>query len=87
MKADDPVNSPRHYCLESGAELIEFIEALPYCRGAAIKYLFRAGKKHPDKELEDLRKAAWMVNREIDRVSGGLGAKKNDFILFEENMP
>lgn len=65
---NDPVNSPAHYCLSNGAELIDVIEHLPYCRGAAIKYIFRAGVKCPEKELEDLRKAEWMIKREIARM-------------------
>lgn len=64
----DPVTRPAHYCLASGVELIEIIDSLPYCRGAAIKYIFRAGKKDPEKEIEDLRKARWMIDREIERA-------------------
>ena len=67
--ANDPVEHPEHYCLGSGAELIEFIESLPYCRGAARKYIYRAGKKDPTKLIEDLRKARWMIDREIRRIS------------------
>ncbi len=63
----DPVTRPAHYCLPSGVELIEIIDSLPYCRGAAIKYIFRAGKKDPEKTIEDLRKARWMIDREIER--------------------
>ena len=65
---DDPVNHPAHYCLPNGAELIDIIDALPYCRGAAIKYIFRAGVKAPDKEVEDLQKARWMIDRELSRL-------------------
>jgi hypothetical protein len=67
---DDPVNHPRHYCLDNGAELINLIEHLPYCRAAAIKYIFRAGVKEPAKEVEDLRKARWMIERELKRMGG-----------------
>jgi len=66
---NDPVNHPAHYCLPSGAELIDIIEHLPYCRAAAIKYVFRAGVKEPAKELQDLQKARWMINREIERIT------------------
>ena len=68
---NDPVNHPAHYCLDSGAQLIEFMEDLPYCRGAAIKYIFRAGRKDPSKEVEDLQKAKWMIERELQRLQGG----------------
>jgi len=66
---DDPVDHPAHYC-RNGVELIDIIDSLPYCRGAAMKYIFRAGMKDKSKEIEDLRKAAWMIQREITRLSG-----------------
>ena len=68
-EVDDPVEHPAHYC-RNGVELIDIIEQLPYCRGAAMKYIYRAGVKDKSKELEDLRKAAWMIEREIQRLSG-----------------
>ena len=66
MSENDPVSHPSHYC-RNGVEVIDLIDGLPFCRGAAIKYLFRAGYKDPNKELEDLQKAAWNVQREIER--------------------
>ena len=38
--------------------------------GNAIKYLWRAGLKS-ESPVEDLRKAAWYVNREIERLTKG----------------
>lgn len=35
--------------------------------GNAVKYLWRAGNKGD--HIEDLRKAAWYVQREIDRLT------------------
>lgn len=66
---NDPVNHPAHYCLPNGAELITIIEHLPYCRAAAIKYVFRAGVKDKAKEREDLLKARWMIDRELERIA------------------
>ena len=37
-----------------------------FCRGNAIKYLWRAGDKN--NELEDLKKARWYLDREISRI-------------------
>lgn len=65
---DDMVNNPAHYklVLPNGDEVeaIDVIHAalgsfqtVAYCRGAAIKYLMRAGKK--EDYAQDLRKAAW----------------------------
>lgn len=62
----DVVNHPSHYT-DGKIEVIEFIEDknLNYHRGNAIKYICRAGKKDPQKEIEDLQKAIWYINREI----------------------
>lgn len=62
----DVVNHPSHYT-DGKIEVIEFIEAknLNYHKGNAIKYICRAGKKDPQKEIEDLQKAIWYINREI----------------------
>jgi hypothetical protein len=62
----DPVNHPPHY-KAGGIETIDFIEAkdLNYRLGNVIKYVSRAGKKDSD-PVEDLEKAAWYLQREID---------------------
>jgi hypothetical protein len=62
----DMVNHPPHYNAHpSGVECITIVEHLPFNIGSAIKYLWRCGLKGD--EIEDLRKAAWYVNREIER--------------------
>ena len=61
-----PVNHPSHYGGEDNPyEAIKVIEAwdLGFNLGNVVKYLSRAGKK--GETLEDLRKAAWYLNREI----------------------
>lgn len=65
----DMVNHPSHYT-DGNIEVIDFIEdkKLNYHRGNALKYLCRAGKKDPAKEVEDLQKAIWYINREIQRL-------------------
>ena len=65
----DMVNHPSHYTDDS-TEVIDFIEdkRLNYHRGNAVKYICRAGKKDPAKEVEDLQKAIWYINREIQRL-------------------
>ena len=65
----DMVNHPSHYT-DGNIEVIDFIEdkKLNYHRGNALKYLCRAGKKDPAKEVEDLQKAVWYINREIQRL-------------------
>lgn len=70
MSDHDPVNHPAHYTSSpSGVECIDVVEHMPFNRGNAIKYLWRAGAK--GNEVEDLRKARWYVDREIQRLGGG----------------
>lgn len=66
---EDAVNHPLHYT-SGKIETIDFIEdqGLNFHRGNAVKYIVRAGKKDPEKEIEDLKKAAWYINREIARL-------------------
>ena len=63
---DDLVNHPKHYTTGK-IEVIDFLEdqSFPYHLGNAVKYIARAGKKDPDKTVEDLRKAVWYLNRYI----------------------
>ena len=61
---NDPVRHPAHYT-DGRIEVIDFIAdkgfARGFCLGNAIKYISRVGKKNPDKEIEDLEKAAWYI--------------------------
>lgn len=63
----DPVNHPKHYTAHpSGVECITVTEHFNFNVGNAIKYLWRSDHKNG---LEDLKKAAWYINREIQRRS------------------
>ncbi len=72
LKEYDNVNRPAHYA-DSKIEVIDYIEdkKLGFCLGNAVKYISRAGKKKDsgrniiDKEIEDLQKAIWYINRRI----------------------
>ena len=66
---NDIVNHPSHYT-DGKIEVIDFIEekCLNFHRGNAVKYIARAGKKDPTKEIEDLKKAEWYIHREIQRL-------------------
>lgn len=66
---NDNVNHPSHYTYGK-IEVIDAIEAwgLNFHRGNAVKYIARAGKKNIVKEVEDLEKAVWYINREIERL-------------------
>ena len=67
----DNVNHPSHYT-SGKIEVIDFIEdkELGFHLGNAVKYISRAGRKNPDKTVEDLQKAVWYINREIGRLEG-----------------
>ena len=66
---NDSVNHPSHYTAYPGVEVIELTEHMNFCRGNAVKYIARAGLKNPETEVEDLRKAVWYIEREIERIS------------------
>tara|TARA_R110000868_G_scaffold66014_14_gene197070 strand:- start:3826 stop:4167 length:342 start_codon:yes stop_codon:yes gene_type:complete len=65
----DAINKPAHY--NSGKfEVIDVIEDwnLGFNLGNTVKYISRAGKKDPTKHLEDLKKARWYLDREINNL-------------------
>lgn len=74
----DKIN-PDHYKGNStGIQAIDIIEIfeLNFAKGNAIKYTLRAGRKAEsgyeaiEKEIEDLEKARWYLDREIKRLKG-----------------
>lgn len=72
MNKPDDVNHPEHYGgSDNTYEAIKVIDAwkLGFCLGNVIKYISRAGKK--GSKLEDLKKAQWYLNHEIERLEGG----------------
>ena len=74
-KEEDKVNHPSWYTKHpSGVECIDITEHHDFCIGNAIKYLWRAGLKteqgisDSSKEIEDLEKAVWYINRKIQKL-------------------
>jgi hypothetical protein len=74
----DKVNSPKHYTSHpSGVECIDITQHYNFCVGNAIKYLWRQGLKSEigyessKKQIEDLKKAVWYINREIANLESG----------------
>jgi hypothetical protein len=62
----DNVNNPKHYNNHpSGIECIQVTEHMNFNLGNAIKYLWRTDHKNG---VEDLKKAAWYINREIQKL-------------------
>ena len=64
---DDVIDHPSHYT--DGIETIDYIESkgLNFSLGNAVKYISRAGKKGDP--IEDLKKARWYIDREIQRLT------------------
>jgi hypothetical protein len=72
MEQKEMVNHPQHYGgAENLYESIKVIDSwnLGFCLGNTVKYISRAGIKNPEKELEDLKKAAWYLQRKIDNLT------------------
>ena len=69
MSEKDPINHPAHYTSHpSGVECIDIAEHMNFCLGNALKYIWRAGLKGD--AVEDLKKARWYIDREIERIEG-----------------
>lgn len=67
------VNHPQHYGGENNVyEVVKVCEAWELDKDAylfnVVKYVARAGKKDPQKELEDLNKALWYLERRIQNL-------------------
>jgi len=69
----EAVNHPQHYGGDTIYETIKVLEAwltpeqfIGFCRGNAIKYQSRAGKKGDDKAAEDLAKSKFYTEYEAD---------------------
>lgn len=61
---------PSHYT-DMKISPLEYIEAnqhLTWSLANAIKYISRAGKKDNNPILQDLKKAQWYLNHEIERL-------------------
>jgi hypothetical protein len=68
----EQVNHPDHYQFGENNvyEAIKVIEAwdLDFHLGNTVKYISRAGKKEVNKELQDLKKALWYLQRKIENL-------------------
>ncbi|MBT6562213.1 MAG: DUF3310 domain-containing protein [Candidatus Scalindua sp.] len=65
---EEKINHPSHYNMHpSGVECIDIVEEMSFNLGNAVKYLWRDGLKDVDAEDEDIGKAIWYLNRELQR--------------------
>ena len=73
MENKEMVNNPDHYGgAENVYEVVKVAEAWGLDKDAylfnVVKYIGRAGKKDSDKEIQDLKKALWYLNRKIQNL-------------------
>lgn len=68
----ETINHPDHYLGERKYEPIEVINdwGLNFQTGNAVKYISRAGRKNSDATIEDLEKAVWYLQWEINYLKG-----------------
>lgn len=67
----DQVNHPMHYTSDpSGVECIQITRHRNFNIGNAFKYLWRSGLKNEDTQIEDLKKAIFYIQDEINRLEG-----------------
>lgn len=55
---------PAHYQGDKVMKIIEDFD-LDLCKGTAVKYILRAGKKEGESEKDDLMKALWYLERRL----------------------
>jgi hypothetical protein len=80
----DKINHPEHYGTGT-YEAINVIDAwgVSFNLGNALKYICRAGKKSKRSRLDDLKKAAWYLNHEIETLEG----VKFDSVVGNDEAP
>jgi hypothetical protein len=71
VPAYEQVNHPQHYQMPGGIEVIDVAGHMSFSLGNVIKYVCRADLK--GKDIEDLEKAAWYLQWEIERRKRVLG--------------
>ena len=61
--------NPQHYKNKRGGiEAIDITETFNFNLGNAVKYIWRSGSKEGESTEDDLRKAIWYIERELDRI-------------------
>lgn len=68
VEKESAVEHPKHYNNIAGIECLDVVEHFNFNRGNAIKYVWRAGEKSKEKEVEDLKKAVFYLEREIKNI-------------------
>ncbi len=70
----EAVHHPPHYNQSpSGVECIDVVEHMSFNLGNAVKYIWRSDEK--GNRIQDLKKAIWYIDREIQRLSSATCTK------------
>lgn len=90
----DPVNHPSHYTTHpSGIECIAVTRHMNFNLGNAVKYIWRAGLKDQATTAQDLNKAIWYLQDELEKIHNTELANKlvegntKDISTFRDNIP
>ncbi len=65
MMSNEKTN-PSHYQFGGGVEVIHITQHLGFLLGNVVKYSARAGRKDGEEVLDDLYKAKWYLERQIE---------------------
>lgn len=64
--SEDHINKPKHYPTNpQGIECIDVTRHMGFNLGNVVKYLWRAGLKESNSDIDDLKKARWYLDDEI----------------------
>lgn len=63
------IEHPSHYNWIPGVECLDVAEHFNFNLGNALKYIWRAGRKDGESALDDLQKARFYLDREIERLT------------------
>lgn len=79
-----PVHSPRHYTSHpSGVECIQITRHMNFNLGNAVKCLWRNGLKDGQPAIQDLQKAIWYIQDEIDRMERATIQQRINEIVYD----
>jgi hypothetical protein len=80
----DAVDHPKHYNAHpSGIECIDVVEHMGFNLGNAMKYIWRCDEKRD--AIEDLKKARWYIDREIQKRENSVAAEVTDMDVAERS--
>lgn len=83
------VHHPAHYnkggieCIDALRACLTKEEFIGFCKGNALKYLWRCGNK--DEPVQELKKAEWYIKRCIDTLEIAVVDRKEINVVFNHD--